>query len=247
MAAHVANAGTCGTLQLMLDSIKRRLSGFLRWHVTEPICDMQMELAYQKIFDNQCRNAEQPNDFYPLGASASYGLMFLLFRVFEEHHVNSVVEFGSGQTTLLIDRIKADHTRHVCYEHDPVWHARLSARLSNCDYRLRPLRAATIEGRETQWYSDVIETDFDLILIDGPVGTERYSRFGCVELIRSLRSNDFLIILDDCQRQGERDTAAYVVDLLRTKGLEFHANQLHARTTQTVIAGGRFAGATYYY
>jgi len=33
--------------------------------------------------------------------------MYLLFRVFNEHEVNSVVEFGSGQTTLLIDRIKS--------------------------------------------------------------------------------------------------------------------------------------------
>jgi len=119
--------------------------------------------------------------------------------------------------------------------------------LTSCDYRLRPLEEATIEARRVQWYSDVELRNFDLLLIDGPPGTERYSRFGCLELIRSRISKDFLIIMDDGQRQGERDTVANIVNLLRNAGLAFRMNQLQVRSTQTVIAGGRFVAATYYY
>jgi predicted O-methyltransferase YrrM len=231
----------------MLQAAKSRLAGFLRWHITAPVVAMQRELSYQNLFDIQCRNRGITNDFYAVGAAASYGLMYLLFRVFNEHEIKSVVEFGSGQTTLLIDRIKRAGTHHACYEHSPEWHALIARRLTSCEYRLRPLEEATIDGRPVQWYAGVEMHNFDLLLIDGPPGADRYSRFGCVELIRTRTSPDFLIIMDDVQRQGEQDTVAHIVELLRSAGLAFRVNQLQARTTQTVIAGGRFVAATYYY
>ena len=231
----------------MFQAAKARLAGFLRWHVTNPVVGRQRDLAYQNIFDVQCRNRGVTNDFYAVGAAASYALMYFLFRVFDEHEIRSVVEFGSGQTTRLIDRIKKAGTYHVCYEHSAEWHALFAPRLIGCDYRLRPLEEVITEGRRVQWYSDVEARDFDLLLVDGPPGTDRFSRFGCVELIRSHIAKDFLIVIDDAQRQGEQDTVAHIVNLLRKAELTFRFNQLHGRTTQTVIAGGRFVGATYYY
>jgi len=231
----------------MLQAAKTRLSAFLRWHVTDPVIAMQKELMYQSLFDIQCRNRGITNDFYAVGAAASHGLMYLLFRLFDEYDIRSVVEFGSGQTTRLIDRIKKPGTRHVCYENSPDWHALVAPRLTTCDYRLKPLEEVTIDTQRVQWYSGVEAQNFDLLLIDGPVGTERFSRFGCVELIRSHISKDFLIIMDDGQRRGEQDTVAHIVDLLQKAGLVFRMNQLRVRSTQTVIAGGRFIATTYYY
>src|SRR4029434_3117474 len=184
----------------MLKAAKARLAGFLRWHVTEPIVAMQRELGYQNLFDIQCRNRGITNDFYAVGAAASYGLMYLLFRVLNEHEVSNVVEFGSGQSTLLIDRVKSAGTYHVCYEHSPEWHALIASRLKRCDYRLHPLEDRTIDSQQVQWYSNVEPHEFDRILNDGAPGTDRFSRFGCVEMIRSRISKDFLIIMDDGQR-----------------------------------------------
>ena len=231
----------------MLRTLKARLAGFLQWHVTNAVVAMQREVVYQNLFDIQCRNRGITNEFYPVGAAASYGLMYLLFRVFAEQNIRSVVELGSGQTTLLIDRIKKPGTHHTCYEHNPEWHARFAPRLSSCDYRLRPLENITIERRQVQWYSDVEDHNLDLLLIDGPPGSDRFSRFGCVKLIRSLTADDFLIIMDDGDRRGEQDTVAHIVAVLHDSKREFRMNQVHGRTTQTVIAGGRFVAATYYY
>jgi len=33
----------------MLRTVKERLAGFLRWHVTEPVVAMQRELSYQNL------------------------------------------------------------------------------------------------------------------------------------------------------------------------------------------------------
>jgi len=231
----------------MLRLAKARLAGFLQWHVTDPVVAMQRELTYQNLFDVQCRNRGIKNEFYAVGAAACYGLMYFLFRVLDEQPINTVVEFGSGQSTLLIDRVKRRGTRHVAYEHSPDWHALIAPRLVNCDYRLRPLKEALVDGRQVQWYSDVEPENFDVLLIDGPPGTERFSRFGCVDLIRTRVSDDFLIIMDDGHRPGERDTVAHIVRVLQQVGQKFRMNQIRGRTTQTVIAGGRFIPATYYY
>ena len=97
----------------MLQTAKARLAGFLHRNVTDPVLAMQLELSYQNVFDIQCRNRGLTNEFYPLGAAACYGLMYLLFRVLEELPVSSIVEFGSGQSTVLIDRIKRPETCHA--------------------------------------------------------------------------------------------------------------------------------------
>ncbi|MFO1362583.1 MAG: hypothetical protein U1F45_08910 [Burkholderiales bacterium] len=38
------------------------------------------------------------NDFYPVGAAASYGLLYLLIRILRENEIGSIVEFGSGES-----------------------------------------------------------------------------------------------------------------------------------------------------
>ena len=73
----------------MLRAAKTRLAGFLQWHVTNPVIGMQREVAFQNMFDIQCRNRGITNDFYAVGAAASYGLMYFLFRVFDEHEIRS--------------------------------------------------------------------------------------------------------------------------------------------------------------
>ena len=231
----------------MLQSAKSRLAGFLRRHIADPILAMQREIVYQNIFDAQCQVRGINNEFYAVGAAACYGLMYLLCRVLDEQNVRKIVEFGSGQSTVLIDRVKKAGTHHVAYEHSTDWHAQIAPRLLSCDYRLRPLKETTVDGRQVQWYSEVEAHHFDLLLVDGPPGTERFSRFGCVESIRSLLSDDFLIVIDDADRRGEQDTVAHIAALLRNANRKFRMNYLQGRTTQTVIGGGRFIACTYYY
>jgi predicted O-methyltransferase YrrM len=231
----------------MLSPLKEQVANFMRWHVTHPLASLQQEVVYQQLFDVQCRNRGIKNEFYAVGAAASFGLLYFLMRVLSELEVGRIVEFGSGVSTLLIDRAKKPGTHHVCYEHDRLWHDLLADRLSDCDYRLRRLENMLIEGRNATWYAEVESQGFDLMLVDGPGGVNRFSRFGCVELIKSRLAEDFLFVFDDGDRNGERETLAWVVDYLRGAGRSFRTNRIEGRTTQAVIAGGRFIAATYFY
>src|SRR5712692_2100944 len=151
-------------------ALKQKLRDFLRYNAVNPVNYVTSEVLYQGIFDNQCRNLGIKNDFYPVGVAASYSLMYLLCRIVSEHELATIVELGSGQTTLLLDRIKNAATRHICYEHNEFWYDHLKSRLQHCDYRLRRLVPGREDGIDYSWYDNVEYCDFDLLLIDGPGG-----------------------------------------------------------------------------
>jgi hypothetical protein len=234
-------------MAMLLNAIKQKLKDFLTYNAVNPVNALTTEAIYQGIFDNQCRNLGIRNDFFPVGAAASYSLMYLLFRLLTEHAVSTIVELGSGQTTLLIDRIRQQETRHVCYEQDRLWHDHLGRILQRCDYRLRSMAGGYRDGIEFQWYEDVELCDFELLLVDGPIGVDRFSRFGCIDLIAANRSPDFVIVFDDSARPGERDTISHVRKVLDGSGVDYKLNELIGRAEQTIITAGRFRPVSYYY
>jgi hypothetical protein len=227
--------------------IKQRLINFVNWHILRQVEDLASEQIFQQIFTQQCLNWGIRNDFYPVGGAASYSLMYLLFRLLTENKIESIVEFGSGQTTILIDRLHSDAARHVCYEDDATWHATICKKVSRCDYRLRPLEKRVIEGVTCQAHSGAEAVEFDLLLVDGPRGVDRYSRFGCVDTIRANARKDFVIVFDDCNRAGEIQTIRFVERLLASRGIGFETRELSGRTRQAVLAAGNLKAVLYYW
>jgi len=227
--------------------VKERLRGFLRWNVVDPIADLANEIIFQRIFDQQCINAGIRNDFYPVGAAACHTLMYLVFRVLKEEKVETIVEFGSGQSTLLIDRIKVSGTHHVCFEEDPAWHAHLKGQLHGCDYRQRDLVKKVAEGVQYEGYGSLDVPPFDVMLVDGPRGVDRRSRFDCVPTALANPRTDYLIVVDDADRPGERETVKHLVDGLRQRGDDVKLSHARGRTAQALITAGRFKRCAYYF
>lgn len=173
--------------------------------------------------------------------------MYFLFRLLTENRIESIVEFGSGQSTILIDRLRADSSSHVCYEEDAAWHASVSAKIPRCDYRLSPLEQTEVDGVICMAYSGMTPVAFDFMLVDGPRGVDEYSRFGCVETIRANTTKDFVIVFDDCDRPGERQTIQFVEQMLSSKGVVFRKRELHGRTSQAILATAGFTPVLYYW
>ncbi len=231
----------------MKERIKGKVVDFVRHNFMSRIEALSAEQVYQQIFFQQCANAGIRNDFYPVGAAASYSLLYVLARILAEQNVMTVIELGSGETTRLVDRLLPSGARHVCYEEDAIWHGKLAPRLEHCDYRLRPLVEKVTDGIRHETYDQMEFSDFDLLIVDGPRGVERHSRFACVDLARKNKNADFVIIFDDGDRPGERETIAHVEQLLREGGRKVKVNGLQGRTGQMLITSGRFQDVAYYY
>lgn len=231
----------------MLTSIKKRASSFLTWHCVNPLLRQSREVIYQQLVHRDLRRAGVDDDLYPVGAAAGYGLLYLLIRILRENPIRKIVELGSGESTRLIDRLKPKDASHICYEEDASWHAATKPRLTSCDYRLRHLTRYRIGGVDCEWYGDVESTDFDLLLVDGPVGVPRYSRIGCWKLIEANPKRDFVIVMDDTVREGEAETARFIAEHLQRQGLRVFSHRLDSGNAPTVICAGALSQVRFYF
>ncbi len=227
--------------------IKRKLLDLYRYNVEPRVEALHAEQIYQGIFDQQCRKRGIDEVFYPVGAAASYSLMYLLTRVMSELPVKHVVELGSGQTTVLIDRLRPEEGSHTAYEQSDVWAHTVSQRAPRCSVRHSPLTAKTFDGVAYAGFGDLQTTAFDLLLVDGPNGTDHVSRYDCVSLVDANGTKDFIVIVDDAARPGEQETVAALVNVMARKGIEHKLNYLAGRTTQAVITTAGFRAASYFY
>jgi predicted O-methyltransferase YrrM len=139
------------------------------------------------------------------------------------HERKSVIEFGSGISTLMI----ANHLSHnggtiVSVENNLEWKRKVQGYLqelnidqSVCKVVHCPLIANDGYG-DKQWYDakqlqkNIEQRKFDIVIVDGPKAcTESTSRarYPALPFITDQLKEDFCIFIDDVKRQGERRVA----------------------------------------
>ncbi len=166
------------------------------------------ELHYQQVFDAAvARSGLAVPPLYPFGSAANASLLYLLFRLLEEFPGRDVLELGAGQSTVLLDALAAAGRAHrlTTLEHDPAWAAAVGAKVRH-EIVLAPLVRTIVGGIETDCYSTAPEGRFDIVLVDGPVGTLRHARRGALPLLDRVLGAEFVVLFDDAERPGEQQT-----------------------------------------
>jgi hypothetical protein len=167
-----------------------------------------------------------PRPVYPTGGAAGPLLLYLLIRTLDEHAVRNVLELGAGQTTRVLDAwAKACDGRVVTFEQDAGWAAKVSAEVdaSVTSILHLPLQDVATSRGQVQWYHQPpaeMCTNFDLLLVDGPVGTTRLSRLGVVDKVPDWLGQDWAIIWDDLHRAADLESFASLIERLRALGVE---------------------------
>jgi hypothetical protein len=213
-----------------------------------------LEPVYQHLFERDLKSLELADTFYPVGAAANYGLLYLVLRAAKSFSFQQVVELGAGQTTLLIDALRRNGTLKagaLTIEHDADWAAKLSATVEHRICRVGLVAAgddhATYECYDFQ--SAPIPEMVDLLIIDGPPGGRpelRFARHGAVRLLDRLDPGGFIVIVDDAERLGEAALVERIDKYLRTNGIEFRRGIVTAAKCQSIFAAGRLLGAAFY-
>lgn len=138
-----------------------------------------------------------------------------------------VIEFGSGLSTIIMARlIKKNNleTRVIAIEHNEKWAFILQGYLENEELQ-DFVKIVRVDLKDVQtplglvkWYdyeviaSEIMDKKFDLIIIDGPPANEErimHSRFPALSKLKNNTAEDFCLILDDANRQGEKDLVNY--------------------------------------
>lgn len=181
------------------------------------LIDIQNEILKSQIFNSTITDSEwlKYKSFSPGGWAVDYGFLYTLYRVLNDMKPQNILEFGLGQSSKMIHQYANfyKNTSAITCEHDSEW-IDFFQRGKIGDYSITikhlNLEEVTYKGERTLSYKDMPDAfgneKFDLIVIDAPFGSPRYSRSQIIELVKNNISEVFCIILDDYDRYGEQET-----------------------------------------
>ena len=135
-------------------------------------------------------------------------------RVGVEHVLqadDAVVECGTGLSTLLFGAVAQQRgVEYWALEHLPEWSEKLSQQLArygvSVQVSTRPLRSYV----GFDWYDPPLHEmppQFSLVICDGPPSRTVGGRYGLVPVMRRRLKPGCIILLDDAEREHEREVA----------------------------------------
>ncbi|MFA5306181.1 MAG: hypothetical protein WC365_01910 [Candidatus Babeliales bacterium] len=221
-----------------LNAIKKevlKLEGFLR------------ESWFANVFNSSTSSCEwlKGTDFCPSGFAANFSYLYVLFRFLNDFNPTSILEFGPGQTSRMLSRyvdLKNKNAAVYVVEHNPAWIDFIQKNKLVSDsikILLMPLKEVGCEGYTTKVYEGLRDhlkgMKFDLVMVDGGDTSTRYSRTSVLELIPENLHPSFVIIIDDFNRPGEKDTAQLLVKKLDDYKIKYFAGVYKGLREQKVI------------
>ncbi|MDR0798679.1 MAG: hypothetical protein LBN18_02830 [Dysgonamonadaceae bacterium] len=168
-------------------------------------------------------------NFSPGRHAVDYAFLYTLFRVLEGMKPKSVIEFGLGESSKLIQQYAYfHHVEAVTVEHDPDWIRFFSNNTAGkypVEIKLMELAKIKYKNKETLSYKNIEEElkgkQYDLIVIDGPFGSKRYSRPQILFMAKNNLQKEFCILVDDYVRKGERETVKELLHILNQEGIKY--------------------------
>ena len=191
------------------------------------------ELLKSQIFNDSIKDSTwlKYKNFSPTGWAADYSLLYTIYSVLNTMKPKNIVEFGLGQSSKLVQQYSNYYNDYhaVTVEHSQDWIDFFKKDIDD-RYKLNILKTELINNNYkkhiTISYKNI--TDFfinqkiDLFIVDGPYGSNRYSRSQIIEFIPNFLADSFCIIIDDYNRKGEKDTAKEVCNILKNNNIHFH-------------------------
>lgn len=200
------------------------------------------ELIYANIFHDTIKGSEWlPSDFSmsPGNAALGYPALYVLYRILNEFHPKSILETGLGQSTKIISLYNRWHEdcHHVVVEHDHSWidffmnHFKVPQSTEIVELPITDVmldfdgnlsNVTVYEGFADRF----VEKKFDFMCIDGPFGFRSpcYARVDLFGILPECLAESFVILLDDCNRDGERNTLNLISELLKEKSIPHSKN-----------------------
>lgn len=182
--------------------------------------------------------------------AGNYSFFYVLVRILSDYKPNRILEFGLGESSKLvstfIDNELKDST-HLVIEQSPEWIEKFNSRFSfsaNTSIFYLPMIEKFINGFSYNGYQGIensINENFDLYIIDGPFGSDRYSRFDICNLANTIKLNDeFIILFDDYSRIGENDTVNSLLEIFQIKGIKVFTGIYSGNKAQIILATEKY-------
>ncbi len=200
------------------------------------------ELIYANIFHDTIKGSEWLPDDFPMSPgnmALGYPALYALYRILNEVHPKSILETGLGQSTKMISLYNRKHKdcHHRVVEHDSSWIEFFTNHFNvpeTTEIVELPITDITIDlgkgSSNVTVYEGFAEKftgqQFDFMCIDGPFGfrSPQYARVDLFGILPECLAESFVILLDDCNRDGEKNTLNLISELLSENSIPHRKN-----------------------
>jgi hypothetical protein len=204
---------------------------------TDIIIRNTTEILKANLFSSIIKDCEwlQFRSFSYGGMAMDSAALYTLFRILDEIKPQNILEFGLGESSKLIHQF-ASYTKcdAITIEHDKEWIEFFNRRHAiKMDIKFHELYEVSNNGNESGYKGIEItfgNKKFDFIVVDGPLGTDHYSRSHVLNLIPQHISKTFCIMMDDTHRQGEIETFNKMCEKLRENKIDYYERCYHGGT-----------------
>ncbi|SDS02308.1 hypothetical protein [Gramella sp. MAR_2010_147] len=186
--------------------------------------------------------------------AGNYTLFYILFRILNDYKPKKILELGLGESSKFISVFIKNYLKdsmHLVIEQDETWKDDFLTKFNlskNSEIIISPLKKEIVRDNNVKVYKSLgkgTNQKFDFYFIDGPHGSKKFSRYDAFKIVRRLEAeDDFLLLLDDYDRVGEKETANLIFKELQKKGMEFHKAEYHGIKSILIIGSSRYKEIT---
>jgi len=210
------------------------------------------EILWSRIFNDSIQDSDwlKIKSFSPGRWALGYPALYILYRILNDIKPKSILEFGLGESTkLTYQYIKSTNNEASLkiVEQDRDWLTFFSKDVFDINENicLLPIKQVVIEDSDTYVYDNFIpsvsDVKYNLVIIDGPWGSPNNSRVEIIDLINNnLLGDDFVIIMDDYNRIGEKNTINKVQALLKNKNVHYVYGEYSGLKDTAIICSDKF-------
>lgn len=182
--------------------------------------------------------------------AVGYSFLYILARILSDYKPKRILEFGLGESTKVISSFLENNlvnSKHCILEQDSEWVNIFNSRFSlspNSELIYLPLVTKEIKGYHVNSYDGIEEKVngvFDLYVVDGPFGSAHFSRYDICKIIEELEPcNEFIIIIDDYNREGEKQTVKEIIKTFEKKGIKIYTGIYTGTKSQIILATEKY-------
>lgn len=164
-----------------------------------------------------------------------YNYAYVLARVLDEFRPTDILECGLGQSSKIItDYVSANSgVSYDIVEQDQNWidffkknycpENKANIYVKNIVETVFSMEGYNAKTYMYEGFGEIVEGKrYALISIDGPWGSNPYSRVDVVEHIPAILQEDFVIMVDDFERVGERNMVGLIKKKLNDSQIKYY-------------------------
>lgn len=232
--------------------IKEKIKKLLGRDLQQVIINQNKELEWAHIYHDSIRDKEWLNSLsLNIGRWAgNYPFFYILNRILNDYRPKEILELGLGESSKVISTYLDNYlmeSTHTIIEQDDNWKNNFNDRFTlstRSSVYILPLQKKNLKGVEFNGYEKIeefITKKYDLYLVDGPFGSPNYSRYDIVNIMKKMKKNDeFILILDDVNRNGEKQTFNELKNLFEDKKIGIHVGYYKGMKSVAVIGTKKY-------